>query len=447
MPAASPAPGGRRGAGCLLPMNPRPLAAVPDLLALHRLDPARYPVLLESSSGGALGRHDLLLAHAGEGFALHRDGRVRTLAGAPVDGRFLDVLDAHWQDARAAAGGDSTGPARPFRGGWALLLDYELAAQVESVLQLPAAEGGLPVAVALRCPAALLRDRANGDCIAVAEAGAEAWLQRIADDAGRAGALPPLPAWTPPIAIDEDPPQRYLDGVARVLEYLAAGDVFQANLSRGWRARFAHALDPAALFARLRRHNPAPFAGIFRSPWGSVVSASPERLLSLHAGIAHARQEHFLQQALLAVFVVAALEVGNRKLLARHDRGDRMLVDQLRLTIAAQQDREIVKPGDDALQLDALHQKHGDRNLILAQMVEEHVLKVLPLHRASAGDRCGRRRRRSGLGRGCGFRLGAGTRRQGLSGHSCDSVLLAGPGPFGAIPGLRDLAHDHCGAR
>ena len=96
-------------------------------------------------------------------------------------------------------------------------------------------------------------------------------------------------AWVPPLCIDEDPPQRYLDGVVRVLDYLAAGDVFQANLSRGWQARFAGALDPALLLQRLRDNNPAPFAGIFRSPWGSVVSASPERLLSLHDGIAETR--------------------------------------------------------------------------------------------------------------------------------------------------------------
>ncbi|WP_240099806.1 aminodeoxychorismate synthase component I [Thermomonas flagellata] len=267
-------------------MTARVLPAQTDLLALHRCDPARYPVLLESSSGGPLGRFDLLLAHAGEGFALHRDGVVRTLAGAPLAGAFLDVLDAHW---RAAADGAPRDGTWPFRGGWALLLGYELAQQVEPVLRLPVADGGLPVALALRCPAALLRDRANGDCIAVAEAGAEAWLPRIAADAERARALPPLPAWAPPIAIDEDPPQRYLEGVARVREYLAAGDVFQVNLSRGWRARFAQALDPAALFARLRAHNPAPFAGIFRSPWGSVVSASPERLLSLRDGVAQTR--------------------------------------------------------------------------------------------------------------------------------------------------------------
>ena len=70
--------------------------------------------------------------------------------------------------------------------------------------------------------------------------------------------------------------------MARVLDYLAAGDVFQVNLSRGWRARFDAPLSPGALFQRLRTNNPAPFAGIFGTATGSVVSASPERLVSVH---------------------------------------------------------------------------------------------------------------------------------------------------------------------
>ena len=257
-----------------------------DLLALHRLEPARYPVLLESTSGGALGRWDMLLAHAGEGFALHRDGVVRTLAGELIAGHFLDVLDAHWRGIRCE---QAPADAPPFRGGWALLLGYALAQQIEPVLQLPNAAGGMPIAVALRCPAAVLRDRTSGQCIAVAEAGAQAWLAQIANDIERARTLPVLPAWVPPSHIDEDPAQQYLDGVARVLNYLAEGDVFQANLSRGWRAKFDATLDPAALFQQLRTHNPAPFAGIFCSPWGSVVSASPERLLSVHEGVAQTR--------------------------------------------------------------------------------------------------------------------------------------------------------------
>ena len=257
-----------------------------DLLALHRLEPARYPVLLESTSGGALGRWDMLLAHADEGFALHRDGVVRTQAGDVIAGHFLDVLDVHWRGIRCE---QAPADAAPFRGGWALLLGYELAQQIEPVLQLPDAAGGMPIAVALRCPAALLRDRTSGQCIAVAEAGAQAWLAQITNDIARARTLPALPAWVPPLHIDEDPAQQYLDGVARVLNYLAEGDVFQANLSRGWRAKFDATLDPAALFQQLRTHNPAPFAGIFCSPWGSVVSASPERLLSVHEGVAQTR--------------------------------------------------------------------------------------------------------------------------------------------------------------
>ncbi len=259
-------------------MTARPLPAGLDLLDLHRLDPARYPVLLESSATGAHGRRDLLLAHAGEGFALHRDGVVRSLAGEVLGGDFLAVLDAQWQARRVSA--EAVG-GRAFDGGWALLLGYELAGQVEPVLALPHAEGGLPVAVALRCPAAVLHDRESGACSAAASPGDAGWLARIEADAVRAMALPALPAWQPPRAVGEDAPERFLDGVARVLDYLAAGDVFQANLSRGWRARFDAPLDPAALFQRLRGNNPAPFAGIFRTTHGSVVSASPERLVSV----------------------------------------------------------------------------------------------------------------------------------------------------------------------
>ena len=81
----------------------------------------------------------------------------------------------------------------------------------------------------------------------------------------------------------------YIDGVQRVLDYLAAGDVFQVNLSRGWRARFDAPLDPAALFQRLRENNPAPFAGVFASEDWAVVSASPERLVSVRGDVVETR--------------------------------------------------------------------------------------------------------------------------------------------------------------
>ncbi|MFT4197667.1 MAG: aminodeoxychorismate synthase component I, partial [Pseudoxanthomonas sp.] len=148
---------------------------------------------------------------------------------------------------------------------------------------------GLPAALALRCPAALLRDRRSGHCFALAEPGHAGLLERIAADVAAASALPPLPAWSAPAAVEEDPPQRFVEGVRRVLDYLRAGDVFQANLSRQWRVRFEQPLDPAVLHARLRAANPAPFAGLFVAQGRAVVSSSPERLLAVRGEVAETR--------------------------------------------------------------------------------------------------------------------------------------------------------------
>src|SRR3546814_3247850 len=100
-----------------------------DLLALHRQSPARYPLLLESAAHGtAQGRWDMLLAANGESLALHADGVVRDAAGVEIAGDFLSALDRQWQALRLPR----EEPRWPFRGGWALFLAYELAAQVET---------------------------------------------------------------------------------------------------------------------------------------------------------------------------------------------------------------------------------------------------------------------------------------------------------------------------
>ncbi|MEN4904587.1 aminodeoxychorismate synthase component I [Luteimonas sp. TWI1437] len=262
----------------------RPLPADTDLLALQRAAPARHPLLLQSvAHGTAQSRWDLLLATDSASLRLDADGITRDADGRSLEGAFLDLLDAQWRAARS----DRDEPRWPFRGGWALYLGYELAAQVEPVLDLPAAVGHLPVAMAWRCPAAVLRDHATGEVVAVAEPGHAALLDVLTEAAAVAPA--PLPAWRAPLALDEDAPARFSDGVRRVLDYLAAGDVFQANLSRGWCATFAGALDPAALYARLREHNPAPFAGLLQGAGWAVASASPERLVSVRGDLVETR--------------------------------------------------------------------------------------------------------------------------------------------------------------
>lgn len=256
-----------------------------DLLAVHRHAPVRYPLLLQSvAHGTAQGRWDLLIAACGESLSLHADGVVRRV-DKEVEGDFISALDADWRTLRLPR----EEPRWPFRGGWALLLGYELAGELEQVLRLPAAVSGLPVAMALRCPAALLRDHATGECVAVAETGHAAMLETIAADAIDAAQGPGLPAWTPPVGLREDDAGAFTAGVRRILDYLAAGDIFQANLSRGWSAEFGQALEPAALYARLRDANPAPFAGLFAGDGWAVVSASPERLVAVRGDLVETR--------------------------------------------------------------------------------------------------------------------------------------------------------------
>ncbi len=74
----------------------------------------------------------------------------------------------------------------------------------------------------------------------------------------------------------------YLDAVARVREYILAGDIFQTNLSQRFEAPLAER--PWDLYRRMRTRNAAPFAAFFETPEVSVVSASPERFLRVDHG-------------------------------------------------------------------------------------------------------------------------------------------------------------------
>jgi hypothetical protein len=65
--------------------------------------------------------------------------------------------------------------------------------------------------------------------------------------------------------------------------------------------------------------------------------------------------------------------------MGRHYRRDRVLVDKLRMSIAAQQQAEIVEPGNDALELYAVHEENRKRNLGFTDVIEERVLEIVTL--------------------------------------------------------------------
>jgi para-aminobenzoate synthetase component 1 len=82
----------------------------------------------------------------------------------------------------------------------------------------------------------------------------------------------------------------FLAGVARILEYLQAGDAYQVNLSRRLSADCGPG-DPTRLAAALRAQAPAPHGALIAAVGGgSVVSNSPERFLAVDtAGVVETR--------------------------------------------------------------------------------------------------------------------------------------------------------------
>lgn len=172
---------------------------------------------------------------------------------------------------------DPAGP--PFQGGVAGLLGYELGDRFEPI-GLPRHDGWPDLACA-RYDAVLAFDHAGGRVVAVGRG------ETQSEAAGRAAvardwlALPARPPARLDCALQADPADAYEAGVAEIVERIAAGEIFQANLARTWRGRLAPAARPVDLMSRLAASSPAPFAAYLRLPDRAIVSNSPERFLKL----------------------------------------------------------------------------------------------------------------------------------------------------------------------
>ena len=260
-------------------MNSTLLPAGVNLHALHRLAPRRYPFLLQSTAAeSSLGGSDVLMLSQGDALVLEAPGRVSGY-GAEGQTEFLTALDAWWQTERV----DLSDPAFPFSGGWFLFLGYELAAEVEPSLRLRS-DSILPVAFAVRCTAALIIRHDTGVCHLVAEPGSDFDLEMVQADIVAANALTARQSRHSNLRVQEEDPALFLNAVAKAKDYISSGDVYQANLSRGWAATVG-GVDANRVYESLCKTNPGPFAGLFYWDGVSVVSSSPERLLQIRNGI------------------------------------------------------------------------------------------------------------------------------------------------------------------
>ena len=245
--------------------------------------PDRYPLLLDSAATGPLSRASVLLAEPCAALWLGADGRLGAQGFVPQGTSFLAALETWWLAERRAPPPTATGLA--FEGGWAVFLGYELAQEIEPHLALP--RSPLPwAAFALRTPCALVHDLQRRRVFAVAEAHAADALARIAAEAHAAAGEADVRDTLHIEGVHEEDPRAYLRRVRCAKEYVRAGDIYQANLSRPWAVHIGSAARPqpppaAALYRRLCAANPAPFAALAQWRGVAILSSSPERLVRI----------------------------------------------------------------------------------------------------------------------------------------------------------------------
>jgi para-aminobenzoate synthetase component 1 len=83
--------------------------------------------------------------------------------------------------------------------------------------------------------------------------------------------------------------EQYMAMVKRVIDFIHAGDIFQANVTQCFSADLPNDFSPLLLYHQLQQVNPAPFAAFLNFSDTMLLSASPERFLQLQSGWIEAR--------------------------------------------------------------------------------------------------------------------------------------------------------------
>ncbi|MFV2004134.1 MAG: hypothetical protein ACC650_02965, partial [Gammaproteobacteria bacterium] len=170
----------------LLPTNttkhPGTGPVIPDLCLFNHFDTRRYPYLLSSSASRQNNtQYDILIACPQYLLTLD-SGRVLRCTNTDINlaQGFFDTLEQLYQHEKKPEA--DVRPELPFTGGWFVYLSYEMVEEIEPCLSLPDLPAGQPLAVAARCPAAIIHDKQSNQLIAVAEDGYAYLLDEMEQD-------------------------------------------------------------------------------------------------------------------------------------------------------------------------------------------------------------------------------------------------------------------------
>ncbi len=178
----------------------------------------------------------------------------------------------------------------PFTGGWLGWLGYDIAGEIEQLPHNKSDHLPFPVAFWYEPESFAVLDHTAQILWLASSAESDLDnLQQKLQNANKDLISPPPPLFPCPPSLPHfyTTQSDYETSVNRVKKYIQAGDIFQANLS----LRFAATTRASgwSIYLALHKINPSPFASYWQTPWGEVISCSPERLVVLQNGQAQTR--------------------------------------------------------------------------------------------------------------------------------------------------------------
>ncbi len=186
----------------------------------------------------------------------------------------FEALEEVWRRHRCGGGG------LPFCGALIGYLGYELGGSLEKLPPPKADYIRVPAMFFAAYDTAALFDRRHRTAVVIGPDEAKA-----ARFAARLGAAPmelPPPAPTPSLTWRAEQSREEAEaGIARIIDYIGAGDVYQVNYTQRFAAQRPAGLSDFDLFRRLAAISPAPYSAFLRCGDVSILSASPERFMAL----------------------------------------------------------------------------------------------------------------------------------------------------------------------
>ncbi len=178
----------------------------------------------------------------------------------------------------------------PFVGGWLGWLGYELAWEIEALPERKPDPLPFPIAYWYAPQALAILD--HWEQLLYISAPTAAALTKLTAKLAGTDAGDRHTATVPTSSISTElnfhtSAAEYQQAIVQAQKYIQAGDIFQANLSLRFSTQTD--LDPWQIYQNLQSINPSPFASYWQTPWGSMMSCSPERLVQYQPPLATTR--------------------------------------------------------------------------------------------------------------------------------------------------------------